>query len=163
MKNTSKEGSLRDSASRLRGLLIQAGRNAELRDPLATVLEEAGYTPAQIHAIFWTGSDGSLTMGELAHRIGSEKTVTGIVDRLERDGVLVRIRDTKDRRVVKVRLSKKGEGIYGQLDRHLRSKLMGFLGVLNREEREVIFRVVTKLADAGERQLQAMPRRASGR
>ena len=81
-------------ARAVRERLIVLARRRSLRDPVAASCDALGLTAPQIHALLWLGHDGPLTMGELARRISvTEKTVTGIVDRLERDGFLHRERD----------------------------------------------------------------------
>src|SRR5215212_5612336 len=102
MRNTPDKGKpdaqLDADVRRLRELVIAVSRNASLRDPIAGMCEEAQLTPPQIHAVMWLGLDGPLTMGELAKRVGvTEKTITGLVDRLEAAGYLARERDREDR------------------------------------------------------------------
>jgi DNA-binding MarR family transcriptional regulator len=49
--------------------------------------------------------NGQLTLGDIADDLGcSRGNLTGIVDRLERDGHVIRDRSKEDRRVVKARL-----------------------------------------------------------
>jgi DNA-binding MarR family transcriptional regulator len=53
-----------------------------------------------------------LTLGNLSERMGlSSSTITGLVDRLERDGYVRRRRDSGDRRVVRVFLTNEGKQI----------------------------------------------------
>ena len=94
---------LDDAARRMLELLVAVGRRNSLRDPLAQLTETLELTPPQLHGVMWLGQDGPLPMGELARRVGvTEKTITGIVDRLEREGYAQRERDPGDRRVVHV-------------------------------------------------------------
>lgn len=52
---------------------------------------------------------GDLSLSELSERINAQNsTVTGIVDRMEREGLVERKRSQDDRRVVHIRLTKKG-------------------------------------------------------
>jgi DNA-binding MarR family transcriptional regulator len=52
---------------------------------------------------------GDLSLSELSERINAQNsTVTGIVDRMEREGLVERKRSSDDRRVVHIRLTKKG-------------------------------------------------------
>src|SRR4051812_31194817 len=88
-----KEGELDDDVDTLGQLLLQLGRVRPLRDPIGQALAAMNINPAQMHTMLWLGSDGPLTMGEIARRLGiTEKTVTGIVDRLERDKYCQRVR-----------------------------------------------------------------------
>src|SRR4029077_11786488 len=41
--------------------------------------------------------------------------LTGIVDRLEREGLVIRTQDTADRRIVRIRLTPKGKDLIGRL------------------------------------------------
>ena len=55
---------------------------------------------------------GDLSLSELSERIRAQNsTVTGIIDRMEREGLVVRARSTEDRRVVHIRLTDKGAKI----------------------------------------------------
>jgi DNA-binding MarR family transcriptional regulator len=133
-------------ATRLKALLIALGRQRSLRDPLASTCEQMQFTPPQLHTLLWLGEDGPLTMGELARRLGvTEKTVTGVVDRLEREGWLQRERDTVDRRVVRCRLTDAGARTYAELDTHLQEKLRRMLGMLDAEDRTQLFAILEKL------------------
>src|SRR5690349_6690061 len=83
------------------------GRMRTLRDPLAHLADQL--SPPQAHALFWLGVDKALSAGHLADRIGcSMPTLTGIVDRLEKLGLVERARDSHDRRVVVVTLTERG-------------------------------------------------------
>jgi DNA-binding MarR family transcriptional regulator len=53
--------------------------------------------------------DGRMTMGELAEMLAvSPRTVTGLVDNLERDGLVRRVDDPNDRRSVYAEVTEKG-------------------------------------------------------
>lgn len=77
-----------------------------------------------------------LMMKELAEELGlALGTVTGIIDRLHRGGLVERFRDERDRRVVRARLTEKGEEVMRQIHqdrvRNLSLRLQGM------EEREI--------------------------
>ncbi|GJF34958.1 MarR family transcriptional regulator [Kitasatospora sp. NE20-6] len=56
-----------------------------------------------------TASDEGSSIGELARAAGvSSRNVTGLVDTLERDGLAQRVRDERDRRSVRVRITPAG-------------------------------------------------------
>ena len=132
--------------SRLQQLLYALGRRRSLRDPIASTCEELQFTPPQVHALLWLGQDGMLTMGELARRLGvTEKTVTGVVDRLEREGHVQRERITLDRRVVRCRLTEQGQKTYQRLDRFLHEAMLHVLGMLDGSDRKALFRILEKV------------------
>ena len=117
-----------------------------MRDPIAAAAADLDLTPAQIHLVLWLGTDGPLTMGDLARRVAvTEKTITGVVDRLERDGLVQRARDPADRRVVQVRLAPEGERLFRRIDEGIASKLTSFLGLLEAPDRQRLVRMVEKL------------------
>lgn len=61
-------------------------------------------------------SDGPKTIGQLSQSIGlSYSTISGIIDRLERDGWVMRIRDDADRRVIWIQKTIKVEEIKRQI------------------------------------------------
>jgi DNA-binding MarR family transcriptional regulator len=85
-------------------------------------------------------------MGELARRIGiTEKTITGVVDRLEDDGQLARVRNEADRRVIRVKLTPAGEEQYRRIDRHIQEKLTGLMSLLDASDRRALLRIFEKL------------------
>lgn len=137
-----------DAAERFTELLRALGRRKSLRDPIAGVVEEFKMTPAQVHTIGWLGSDHELTMGELARRLGvSEKTMTGIIDRLQRDKLVERVRDDGDRRVVRVRLTPRGRKGFEKVDAMLRERITQMMSALDNEDRLALLRIVQKLHD----------------
>jgi DNA-binding MarR family transcriptional regulator len=131
---------------RFQRLLFTLGRLHSLRDPLASCCERTRLTAPQIHALLWLGQDGALTMGELARRLDiTEKTVTGVVDRLEREGHVQRERGPEDRRVVRCRLTAVGARLYRKLDRTVLQGMGRMLERLDASDRRALFRILEKL------------------
>ena len=59
---------------------------------------------------------GGLTMGELAEKVGVSKgNVTGVVRRLREDGLVRQIRQSADRRVQRVELTKQGHARWREM------------------------------------------------
>ena len=134
---------LDQDVERLTALLEALGRRAPLRDPITRAVESMGLTPPQLHTVMWLNREERLTMGTLAHRIGvTEKTVTGIVDRLERSGCVARVRDEADRRVVHVCLAEKGVAIARKLEQSFRGRMRALLGLLEEPDREHLLRIL---------------------
>jgi len=79
-----------------------------------TLVESHGLTGPQ--ALILKGLEGgSLSAGELASRVNlSQGTVTDILNRLEKRGLIIRIRDTTDRRRVWIQLTADGQTILEQ-------------------------------------------------
>jgi DNA-binding MarR family transcriptional regulator len=74
-------------------------------------LARAGITRPQIMVLEQI-KEKPKTIGEISKKIDlSYSTVSGIVDRLERDKIVTRTRDTKDRRIVWVSLAEGAKGL----------------------------------------------------
>lgn len=143
---------------RLLALLLGVGRRRSLRDPMAAACEELQLTAPQIHLIFWLAHDDALTMGELARRLCiSEKTATGIVDRLEQAGHVARERDLSDRRIVRVRLAEGGAKFASEIDAHLKDMLSRVLALLDPAQRESLFDILETLRARMEQHAAAVP------
>ena len=77
-----------------------------------------GVTAPQISAIQSLQQEGALPLSSLSQRIYlGQSTTSGIVDRLERDGLVARERSQVDRRVVRITLSEKGRDLADRLPR----------------------------------------------
>jgi MarR family transcriptional regulator, organic hydroperoxide resistance regulator len=69
----------------------------------------ADLTGPQLTVVKMLEQIGDLSLSELSERIRAQNsTVTGIIDRMEREGLVMRERSREDRRVVFIRLTTKG-------------------------------------------------------
>ena len=79
---------------------------------------ELGLTTAQLRVMFLLRENPGVTAGELAARLSvTPPTISGIVDRLVRLGLVRREDDPADRRLVRNYLTDKGEDNCGRLAR----------------------------------------------
>src|SRR5512143_607411 len=148
----------------LRERLIALARRRSLRDPVAASCEALGLTAPQIHALLWLGHDGPLTMGELARRVSvTEKTVTGLVDRLERDGFLRRERDAADRRLVRARATDRGAAVSRDIEGGVQEKLVQLLALLDARDRRALVGILERLTARLEEPREARPEAAPAR
>ena len=115
-------------------LLRQLVTKRQIRDPLAHLHPDL--TGSQIHVLSALGvSPGPLPMNELANNIGaSSPTLTGIIDRLERQGLVARERDDGDRRLVLISLTAAGQEAFVTLTDDVRLKVGNLLGCLTDDE-----------------------------
>ncbi len=151
------------AANALHDGLLALARRRPFRDPLATSCDALGLGPAQLHALLWIRHDGPLTMGALAQRVAvTEKTATGIVDRLERDGLLRRARDAADRRVVHVRLTARGGAASRRIEKVVHVSLSRLVSVLDAPDREALLRILQTLIERlGDPRLCCPPARSA--
>jgi DNA-binding MarR family transcriptional regulator len=92
---------------------------------------ELGITSTQASMVFMLAAGKSLTAADLAREYGIDASaVTRLIDRLEKRGLLSRVRSDEDRRVVRLALTPEGfalaEKIPAIFSRVLDKLLMGF-------------------------------------
>ena len=96
-------------------------------------------TPSQIKSLFAFEEDRAYPIGELGRnaRVRSS-TMTDMIDRLEKDGIAERVRDSGDRRVVKVRLTNKGKKIKRKFSQKSRKDVEAAFSKLSEEEKKTL-------------------------
>jgi len=83
---------------------------SESRRVTRAVAEQYGLTGSQLLVLKMLEPRGQVSLSELSEEIRAKNsTVTGIVDRMERDGLVLRRRSDGDRRVVHIELTAKGK------------------------------------------------------
>lgn len=85
------------------GIIKQKGRE---------ILSNYTITPPQFIALQWLFEHGDMTIGDLSNKMYlAFSTTTDLVDRMEKNQLVQRIRNEQDRRVVQIHLLKEGERI----------------------------------------------------
>lgn len=93
------------------------------------------------------GRGEPLTLGELAKRSSlSNATVTGVIDRLERRGLVIRIRGPRDRRQVLVEITSAGRAALDAAPPLLQEKFMRELQNLEKWEQAQLLASLERLA-----------------
>ncbi len=96
----------------------------------------------------------TLTVGQLASKEHvRSQTMTVVVDRLEEQGFVVRRRDDRDRRVVRVAITAKGRRYVAR--RHARSEsyLRSLVATMSAEERRAFSTAIDLINDLLDREL----------
>ncbi len=76
------------------------------------ILSDFEITPPQFEALQHLIKEGELTIGELSGKMFLAcSTVTDLLDRMERNDLVVRVKDEKDRRIVRIRVLEKGHNL----------------------------------------------------
>jgi DNA-binding MarR family transcriptional regulator len=89
----------------------------ESRRVTKEMAREVGLTGPQLTVIKLLETFGDLSLSNLSERIRAQNsTVTGIIDRMEREGLVSRERSASDRRVVFIRLSDKGRRLAQKIE-----------------------------------------------
>jgi DNA-binding MarR family transcriptional regulator len=84
--------------------------------------------------------------------------VTGIIDRMEREGLVVRTRSTEDRRVVRIKLTEKGARIARDIAVEPMEIFRSALENLSPGEMRDLLKILTKIA----RRVQSIVKRDVG-
>ena len=134
----------------IKAMLTRVVATRTMRDPLGGAHPDL--TGPQIHvlvALMAAGPDAALPSMSLAQRIGSSgPTMTGLIDRLERQGMVTRERDDEDRRLVLVRLTEAGRTACALLDAHFTERFGKILSVLEPDDRETFVRLLKHICAA---------------
>ena len=106
----------------------------------------AQVTDAQYAVLDFIFKNQFCTMGQLSKGLeASLSTLTGVVERLVRGGYVVRERDEKDRRVVRVRLTPRGREVAEELKKIYADTLRRIYNALSPQDRESFIRIIKKI------------------
>lgn len=73
------------------------------------ILSTYTITPPQFVALQWLLEEGDMTIGDLSNKMYlAYSTTTDLIDRMERNELVVRLKDSNDRRVVRIHLLPEG-------------------------------------------------------
>jgi len=110
-----------------------------LKHSMRKTFEDVGLTMPQCLVIGTLIKSGEMKISELSNKVKlSNSTVSGIVDRLENQGLVVRTRSEEDRRKVYVKATQKVEEIYKGIHKKVEKSLEGLLSSGTEEEVEKI-------------------------
>jgi len=105
-----------------------------------------GLTGPQLTVIKLLETFDDLSLSSLSERIRAQNsTVTGIIDRMEREGLVRRERSTSDRRVVHIRLSDKGQALAREIQVEPMEIFRGALLSLPGADLRDLLRIMNKL------------------
>lgn len=80
------------------------------------ILSDYDITPPQFTALLILLYSDELTIGELSKKMYLAcSTVTDLIDRMEKNELVKRVRDTNDRRIVRVKVLEKGHQVLDQV------------------------------------------------
>ncbi|KGR76851.1 MarR family winged helix-turn-helix transcriptional regulator [Ureibacillus sinduriensis] len=110
------------------------------------ILSNYTITPPQFVALQWLHESGDMTIGELSNKMYlAFSTTTDLVDRMEKNELVVRIRDEQDRRVVHIHLLEEGERIIEEVIEKRQNYLQDVLVDFDEAEVESLSRLLNKL------------------
>lgn len=119
------------------GIIKQQGRR---------ILKNYTITPPQFIALQWLFEHGDMTIGDLSNRMFlAFSTTTDLVDRMEKNNLVKRVRDEQDRRVVRIHLLTEGERVIEEVIDKRRQYLNTVLSDFDNEEIKSFSSLLTKL------------------
>ena len=109
-------------------------------------LERHGLSESRMGVVWMIRARGPLTLGDLASALDSSpRNITGLVDHLEKDGIVERFPDPEDRRATRVRLSARGESLLSRIKAEMESAREIFVEDFSDEELEQLRHLCLKL------------------
>jgi len=118
------------------------------RRRFAQSLNALGLTVPQFLALMVIQACGGCTMGELAEATEQvSATMTGIVDRLLKMGLVERQRDPSDRRTVRVGLTEAGRAILERAQTGRKERAAVVLSLFTKEERRALMNLLVRYVE----------------
>ena len=105
-----------------------------------------GLTTTQFFLLIALYEENGILISRLSEKVEVDKaTLTGLLDRLERDKLVERKLNTDDRRAIKISLTKKAEYLREDLLEIYNQNNNMFLSILSTQEKETFESVIDKL------------------
>lgn len=103
------------------------------------ILAHFPITPPQFVALQWLNEYGDMTIGELSDRMHLAcSTTTDLIDRMEKNELVNRVKDEQDRRVVRIHLKDKGQTIIREVIKKRQTYLAEMLEDFSCEQVDVL-------------------------
>ncbi|MDS9471661.1 MarR family winged helix-turn-helix transcriptional regulator [Sporosarcina pasteurii] len=110
------------------------------------ILKNYTITPPQFVALQWLFEHGDMTIGDLSNKMFlAFSTTTDLVDRMENNHLVKRVRDNKDRRVVRIQLLAEGERVIEEVIDKRRHYLNSVLSDFDEAEVQQLSQLLSKL------------------
>ena len=130
---------------RLLDLVLTGGLRLPLFHPDVLALDRQ-LPRSELLALLLLQRHGQRTMSELAEDLGAPlSTASGIGERLARRGLVQRQRGPEDRRVVVVRLTRKGETAAGKFREQIEGLMRRVAGALTEDEQAQLLALMAKV------------------
>jgi DNA-binding MarR family transcriptional regulator len=111
----------------------------------------------QLHVLMRLQESGPTMVSELAHALGTSiPSASSLVDRMEEHGLVDRVRNEIDRRVVHVAISERGQAVVEEFGGPKRVQLQRLLGTMSAQELQDVIRGVDAVCRGLER-IQSPP------
>ena len=110
------------------------------------ILSNYTITPPQFVALQWLHESGDMTIGDLSNKMYlAFSTTTDLVDRMEKNELVQRVRDEQDRRVARIHLLPEGERIIQEVIEKRQNYLRDLLQEFAVDEAQELLKLLKKL------------------
>lgn len=156
MKNTAKRSSPLTSTDAqpdlVKEIIHQTRRLIQARELYTKELNKKySVTAAQLNCLLALHENGPLPPSQISKMVMvKSSTITGIIDRLEQKGLLRRLRNSPDRRVITIQLTASGEKLADNAPPPIQQKILDGLAKLSKGDIERIvnsLRMITRMLD----------------
>lgn len=111
------------------------------------VAQAAGVTPVQLRVVQIVAETSSSTGSEIARRMHvSQATITALLDKLERAGLVIRVRDDVDRRRTLIRLTDAGRAVLARVPDALQQRFVTAFNALEGWEQAMMVANLERVA-----------------
>jgi MarR family 2-MHQ and catechol resistance regulon transcriptional repressor len=120
-----------------------------LTKEFSELYKKFGLTPVKFNALALIkrlGKDKGLSQTEISEKlIVSGANVTGLIDRLEKDKLVVRMPDARDRRLKRIRITRKGEKLLDKAWPSHLEKIDSLMEHLSSDEKSEVIGYLTEI------------------
>jgi len=143
---------MKDKAELVKQIIeLQREVRRALRQYVPNAWMDLNLTIAQLKSLFLIAHEGSMNTKRLAEELGvTSSNVTGIIDRLVKQGLVSRQENPEDRRMLQIQVTDQGEAILTSLREETVSSMSDVLARMSVEELFSLARGLSSLVKAAE-------------
>ncbi|EOD01661.1 MarR family winged helix-turn-helix transcriptional regulator [Caldisalinibacter kiritimatiensis] len=117
------------------------------------ILKDFEITVPQFSALQWLINEEGLTVGKLSKKMSLAcSTITDLIDRMEKNGLVARKRDDKDKRIVRIKVMPKGYELVEKVLERRRAYLAEKLKELEKKDMILLSENLKSLYEAMEKE-----------
>lgn len=152
-EKSSRRGSIEAPSDLVKEIVYQIRRLIQARELYTKELSKNySVTAAQLNCLLALHEEGPLSPSQIGRIIMvKSSTVTGIIDRLEQKGLVERLRNSPDRRIITVQLTESGKKLADNAPPPIQQKILDGLDSLPHSDIKRILdslRLLTQMLDA---------------
>lgn len=135
---------INEFADRLSEVMPLLAREFSRRQP--DELHRGKVTLPQLLVLDLLSKQGDSKMSDIAHSMHvTTAAMTGVADRLVRDGYALRVYDPQDRRIVRIKLTAEGARLISRINAHRRKMVIDIFGKISEKDRRDYLRVLMQI------------------